>query len=562
MDLKSLPDALQEQYEDALNQVLNPQKLKLRDVVIWRDVYGHQWAATISNRLYLGQGCPFCAGKRVLAGYNDLTTTYPKLALQWHPTRNGTLTPKEVSAGSGKNVWWVCDEKHEWKAPVARRAKKQSGCPVCLNRIQLAGYNDLATFYPRLAAQWHPTCNGTLTPSNIYVSSNQKVWWMCEYGHEWKASVQKRCQGQNCPVCSNRVVQQGVNDVSTTHPYLISQLHPTKNRKTLEEVTAGSGVKMVWVCARNHQWSATVKDRALLNHGCPSCSSFSRSQAEETLAVYIFSLGFSVQNNQRNIIVGQEIDIYIPDKQIGVEFNGLYWHSEAAGKDKFYHERKFWRAEAVGVQLIQIWEDDWNRNPELVKRLLAHKLGVSDQPVVYARKTRVEALTTAMARVFLDQNHIQGYASGSYYLGLRDIETQGLVAVMVLKKEPGKPGTLNIVRFATSTRVPGGFTKLLKYAEREYKPDKFITFADHCVSDGGLYETTGFVNHKYVNPDFMYLVGRERKHKFGYRLKKFRTDPNLKYVEGLTERQLAALNGLHRVWDAGKTLYVKQVPGT
>lgn len=105
----------------------------------------------------------------------------------------------------------------------------------------------------------------------------------------------------------------------------------------------------------------------------------------------------------------------------------------------------------------------------------------------------------------------------------------------------------------------GGFTKLLTYAEREYTPSRFITFADHCISDGGLYEGNGFVVDKTLPPDYMYVVGDRREHKFDYRLKRFRNDPDLKYVEGLTERELAALNGLVRVWDAGKTRFVRVV---
>jgi len=130
---------------------------------------------------------------------------------------------------------------------------------------------------------------------------------------------------------------------------------------------------------------------------------------------------------------------------------------------------------------------------------------------------------------------------------------------LVLRKESGEDDVLNIIRYATAANVVGGFTKLLKHAEKVYSPESFITFADHCVSDGGLYESNGFVADKILSPDYMYVVKGERKHKFGYRLKRFQNDPELLWEPNLTERELAALNGLERIWDAGKTRYRKFV---
>ena len=117
----------------------------------------------------------------------------------------------------------------------------------------------------------------------------------------------------------------------------------------------------------------------------------------------------------------------------------------------------------------------------------------------------------------------------------------------------------NIVRYATSVPVVGGFSKLLSTATKIYNPSAFITFSDNCVSDGGLYKKLGFTAEKQLPPDYMYVVNGKRKHKFGYRLKKFRNNPALKFEEGLTERELAELNGLNRIWDAGKIKWVKTI---
>lgn len=132
-----------------------------------------------------------------------------------------------------------------------------------------------------------------------------------------------------------------------------------------------------------------------------------------------------------------------------------------------------------------------------------------------------------------------------------------LRALLVLKRDKDSTGdnVLNIIRYATHGLVQGGFTKLVKHATAIYQPGSFVTFADHCISDGSLYENNGFIVDKEIAPDYMYVVNNERKHKFGYRLKRFRDDSDLIWQEGASERELAALNGLEHIWDAGKTKY-------
>jgi hypothetical protein len=251
-----------------------------------------------------------------------------------------------------------------------------------------------------------------------------------------------------------------------------------------------------------------------------------------------------------------ELDIYIPEKQIAIEFNGLYWHSERT-KPKSYHYDKWLACKEVGIQLIQIWEDDWNRDPKLIKRMLAYKLGVNVGSKIYARKTEIYSPNKQEVDSFLTENHIQGAVDGSVRVGLRVENMLTAVAIFKLEKE-GEDKILNLVRYATSQQVIGGFTKLLKAVEEKYAGfKKIITFSDNTLSDGGLYENSGFIRTKEIKPDYMYICKGQRYHKFGYRLKRFRTDPNLQYMEGLTESQLAELNGLERIWDAGRTVWEK-----
>lgn len=134
---------------------------------------------------------------------NILAAVNPELTAQWHPTLNVELSPDDVTAGSSKKVWWSCTaHSHTWKAEINSRSKG-SGCPVCAGWKVLAGFNDLATRNPELAAQWHPTLNGELTPADVAAGARDKVWWSCTiHPHVWNATINSRSQGKGCPECS------------------------------------------------------------------------------------------------------------------------------------------------------------------------------------------------------------------------------------------------------------------------------------------------------------------------------------------------------------------------
>lgn len=118
---------------------------------------------------------------------------------------DGMLTPKNVNGGSHLKVWWLCEKGHEWQADVNNRVLKNIGCPICSGKKVLAGFNDLGTLMPELAAEWHPIKNGALKASDVRPGSNKKAWWLCPVcGHEWQAVINSRSQGHGCPNCNNR----------------------------------------------------------------------------------------------------------------------------------------------------------------------------------------------------------------------------------------------------------------------------------------------------------------------------------------------------------------------
>jgi len=165
----------------------------------WVCKKGHEWQANPSKRIE-GKGCPYCSvPARKVCHENCLATLRPEIVSEWHPIKNGNITPKDVIAGSNKKYWWLCKKGHEWKiSPNGRR--RGSGCPYCSNNI-LCEDNCLATKFPEIAAEWHPTKNGNITPRDVIAGSGRRYWFQCKNGHEWKTILANRSQGNDCPRC-------------------------------------------------------------------------------------------------------------------------------------------------------------------------------------------------------------------------------------------------------------------------------------------------------------------------------------------------------------------------
>ncbi len=204
-DLTVTHPQLARQWHAVKNGDLTPDRVLAGTLkkVWWQCEKGHEWQAKVASRAN-GAGCPVCAGKQVVAGYNDLATAFPQLAAQWDREKNAPLTPADVTPYSNRALWWRCDQGHSYRMTAATRAAQNCGCPYCANRKVLEGFNDLATRFPEIAAQWHPQLNGGLTPRQITAGSAKKVWWICPEDHVWKAVVYSRTGGDKtgCPVCA------------------------------------------------------------------------------------------------------------------------------------------------------------------------------------------------------------------------------------------------------------------------------------------------------------------------------------------------------------------------
>jgi hypothetical protein len=238
----------------------------MRKKMQWRCALGHRFESTISLRAGKSTGCPSCKNRRVETGFNDLNTKFPEIANE----ANG-WNPNEVLFGSHSKKSWRCLTGHVYVATVeSRTGKRKTGCPFCANQKVLAGYNDLATTHPKVAAEadgWDP--------AEVITGSNKKKNWKCVLGHSYVATVIARIgsedgkrKGTSCPVCVNQKIIVGINDLATTHPDLVSEVDgwdPTK-------VVSGTSRKANWICPKGHKYKTLISLRALRGTGCPVCS--------------------------------------------------------------------------------------------------------------------------------------------------------------------------------------------------------------------------------------------------------------------------------------------------
>ena len=275
-DLETLYPSISKEWSQEKNGGLKPDSYTAfsNRKVWWICNKGHEWQATIAHRTKLGTGCPYCSGRYPVKGENDLETLYPDIAKEWNQGKNGDLKPDGCTAFSNRKVWWKCDEGHEWQTKVYHRTGRGTGCPYCSGNFVIPGKTDLQTLFPEIAEELDNNKNENISPYELCAKSGKKVWWVCDKGHSWKASVISRTNLKaRCPFCAGQRPVSGENDLETLRPDLAVEWHPTKNRSLKpSECMISSGRKVWWICKTGHEWASVISTRTGKdNCGCPYC---------------------------------------------------------------------------------------------------------------------------------------------------------------------------------------------------------------------------------------------------------------------------------------------------
>ena len=300
---------------------------------------------------------------------------------------------------------------------------------------------------------------------------------------------------------------------------------------------------------------------------CTICNPIRETNSIQEKELFEFVKGILpneiVNNKDRSIISNikpLELDIYIPSRNIAIEYNGLYWHSDKFESDSHLKDKTV-KCEEKGVDLIHVFEDEWIFKKDIVKSVINSKLGLFDN-VIFGRKCIIKEVSPKESKKFLDNNHLQGSIPSKIKLGLYyNDELVSLMTFGSLRKAMGSKsvdGSFELYRFANklNTSVLGSFSKLLKYFITTYNPNSILTFSDNRYFSGEVYKKNGFEFIHNSRPNYFYLINHKREYRF-----KYRKDILIKegYDASKTEREIMKERGINRIYDCGNKKWLLKI---
>lgn len=504
----------------------------------------HEWQATCSNRTKNNNSCPKCNKSTLLM--------YTSFSKEWLIEKNGDIPPS-LTINSHKKVWWKCEFGHEYDMEVRLKADKNYGCPYCSGR-RVVKEKSLGHTYPEKAVYFNEEKNN-ISIFQVSPNSSSKYYWKCNEGHEWKLSPRDLIKKENpCSACSGKIPSSNKN-LTIDFPDVKLSWNYNKNNKLPDEYLSKSNERVWWKCSNcSNEWDTYIYNRVKTNDfkKCPNCCNSSGvSKAEQEIVDYIKTIynGPIIQNDRKQI-APKEIDIYLPDLKIGIEYHGLYWHTEDK-IDKNLHREKFILAKEKGIHLIQIFSDEWQEKNDLIKSMISHRLGKT-QNIIYARKTFIEEISRKEAKEFLSLNHVSSFRESKYIYGLRDKKTNELLSLITLNQRPRYKEHLEIIRFATkiNTQVVGGFSKLLKFIINNFNSNftHIFTYADLRFGEGKVYQVNKFKFLGYTEIDYWYTDGFIRESRYKYQA-----------TEDETEKEIAFKCGVSKIHGPGSAKYIRNL---
>ena len=424
---------------------------------------------------------------------------------------------------------------------------RKNGCKKCTDDSKKTSFNKIDEYYDYSKVN--------------YINSKTKVEIICPiHGSFWQTPNNHLSKNQKCPKC---VIQINSENKKYSIDDFINKSNIAHNFKyDYSETTYNSIKDKVKIICPIHGEFHQIAGNHLYGNGCPKCNNNGTSKMEKEIVEFIKELGLGVEENNITVLGGKELDIYIPEKQIAIEFNGLYWHSDLFKEDK-YHLKKLEECESMGIKLIQIFEDEWLNKQEIVKSRLRNILGKIENKI-YARKCIIKELDSKTVTKFLNENHLQGTVGSKIKLGL--FHNDELVSIMTfgnLRKNLGqksKDDTFELLRFCNKLNINiiGGASKLFKYFISNYSCVSVISYSDRRWGSGELYGTLGFKHIHNSQPNYFYVKNGEVKREARFKYRK-----DILVSEGFdknkTEKQIMIDRNYFRIYDCGamKFMYEK-----
>jgi G:T-mismatch repair DNA endonuclease (very short patch repair protein) len=317
------------------------------------------------------------------------------------------------------------------------------------------------------------------------------------------------------------------------------------------------------ICNNNFEINSNLLTSRLANNTtiCTNCNkNKSFSEIQKSIEEFLTSMNVKYESKNRKLLNGKEIDIYIPDYKLGIEIDGLFWHSNKFKKNN-YHLNKTEECEKQGIQLLHIFEDEWIYKQDIVKSIIKSKLNIIENKI-FGRKCIIKKVNNKLCSDFLNKNHLQGNVGSGVKLGL--YYDDELISVMTFGRKRismgnkiNVDGEYEMHRFCNKTnyKIHGGASKLLNYFIKTYQPKSILTFADRRYSNGNLYKQLGFQFQYKTKPNYFYILPGEIKKHYRFKFRK-----NVLVKEGYdslkTEFQIMNERGYLQIYDCGSIKFI------
>ncbi len=510
-----------------------------------------------------GQGCKKCALKKL--SQLKINESSINFIVESNKIHNNFYQYPEEYKGSNINIKIICP-KHGEFYQLPSNHLKGCGCPKCSNELK-------SNNYIKSNNQWLIEVN--LKHNNFYQypeeynGSINKIKIICPLHGEFYQKASHHLSGQGCPKCASELKSKLF--LKTNEQFINESLLKHNNFYDYSKTEyIYSEEKVIITCPNHGDFSQTAYQH-LQGHGCPLCNN-GISKAELEIIDYLKYIGINnIEQSNRKILNGLEIDIYLPDYNLAIEYNGNYWHSDEF-KENNHHVQKTNECLNKGIQLIHIFEDEWLLKKEIVKSRLLNLLNkIPSDHKIYARNCFIKEISSEEAKKFTERNHLQGFVGAKIHLGLFTIinNKEYMVSYMSfgsLRKNLGQINnnqySFELLRFCSviTYSVIGGANKLLKYFEKNYNPNYLISYADRRWSQGKIYEKLNFVQSHISKPNYFYINPQtplKRENRFNYRkdilISKYGCKPE--YTENYFTTQIL---GLKKIYDSGNLVFIKE----
>jgi hypothetical protein len=493
-----------------------------------------------------GSGCPACGGS-VRTSYEAVVSRC--LDIHQNEYAYAATHPGYVNIKSPISV--VCKVHGEFMMSAFAHTQGQK-CPKCSPFA--------AKSYEAAVAGFKVAHGDTYTyPDSCpgYRNNRSVVAIICKTHGRFSLEASKHQQGRGCQLCglSRRSALRAHSHSDITTLASVGHKGRFSYPKDPEAPQYRNTKDKLLVCCPLHgEFRQEAANHVFAGQGCPKCWRGRDTQWHKDICQILIDAGQVVERDQRKLEGKLEIDIWLPELSIGIELNGLYFHSSRVKKNDC-HRRKLDIANSQGIFLLQIFEDEWRLQRSQVINLILSKLPGTAKSRVGARATEVVTLKPSVAKEFCTRNHIQGACGATVHLGL--MFENDLVACMSFQKGSGgrgkiTEGTWNLARYATSRLVVGGASKLLKAFTLQFDPKQVVSFSDNRYSKGDMYRQLGFSLVKVSDPDYTYVVNNRRIHKSNYQRKHLSKKLKVFNPE-MSEKQNCEANRIYQIYDCGLT---------